>query len=37
MYNKGLDNKRDDVKNEIITFFNESEAEILGYFESLTD
>lgn len=37
MFNKSLNDKRDAVKQEIITFFQESQEEILEYFNSLND
>lgn len=36
-FNLSLNTRRDDVKKEIITFFEESEKEIMMYFNSLTD
>jgi len=36
-YNNKLNKKSDAVKNQIISFFDESQEEILKYFKSLKD
>ena len=36
-FNKQIESEKDQVKKEIISFFGESEVEILKYFDTLDD